>query len=87
MTFFQEWRKLIICIVLFMLLFGLQYFTDYDFSGTLKTLIDFALTLLGVSALRYSVLSTSERNALRNDLPKKPDEGYPDPMVRHPLDQ
>ena len=65
-SFIKEWKKLLICVVLFLLLFALQFFTGADFSGTQKTLLDFAMTLLGVNALRYSVLSGSERKVIQN---------------------
>lgn len=91
MNFFYEWRKLLICIGLFLLLFALQHFTGYDFSGPLNTLIQFSMTLLGVSAIRYSVLSTSERKVLNQNLPEEesgagaPQSG--DPELPHPDDQ
>ena len=86
MNFFYEWRKLLICIALFLMLFTLQHFTGYDFSGSLNTLIQFSMTLLGVSAVRYSILSTSERKALNNNLPSDQQE-IQDPMDKQPLDQ
>lgn len=91
MNFFYEWRKLLICIGLFLMLFALQHFTGYDFSGSLNTLIQFAMTLLGVSAVRYSILSTSERKALNEKLPAdETGAGAPqsgDPENPHRYDQ
>jgi len=68
MNVFYEWRKLIICIILFVLLFALQHFTGADFSGPIGSLIDYALVLLGIGALKNSILSTTERKTLRSKI-------------------
>lgn len=78
MTFLKEWKKLLICIALFLMLFALQHFTGFDFSGTIKALLDFAMTLLGVNAVRYSILSSSEREAINKNIKAEPPEDYPE---------
>lgn len=74
MSFYQEWKKTIWCVGLFVLLFALQYFTGSDFSSWTNTLLDLIMGTLGVGAVRYSILSGSERKLLKDNLPEKHDD-------------
>jgi hypothetical protein len=74
-NFFYEWRKLLLCVTIVIILSLLQHFFKTDFSDTIKDLISYCKVLLGAAALRYSVLSTSERKELNKDV-KEDDDNY-----------
>lgn len=88
MSFFEEYKKTIACLVLLIFLVVLQIVTGQDTSPWVKTLLE-ALTLAMVGGVaKYSVLSTSERNFLNSKVPKPPadEDDYDHPLIRNPGD-
>lgn len=66
--FIHEWKKLLACLVGIVFLLAITHFTGQDMTAWIKQLLDLLVLLLGAGAVKYSVLSTSERkNISRNN--------------------
>lgn len=63
----QEYRKMIICLFLLLVLFALQYATGNDLSEHINGFINLLLALLAGGAVKFSVLKTSERKLLSGE--------------------
>jgi hypothetical protein len=67
MNFIEEWKKFLACIVGIVFLLLITHFTGEDMMPWVRQLLDTLVVLLGASAVRYSVLKTSEREKLKGN--------------------
>jgi hypothetical protein len=61
MDWINEWKKLIACLVMLAVLFVIKYTGQGEMDLWISQLLDYIMVLLGAGAVKYSVLSTSER--------------------------
>lgn len=71
MSFLEEYKKMLACLVLLIFLVVLQYVTGQDMTGWIKQVLDVCMILLGAGAIKFSVLKTSERQLIKSKLPPK----------------
>lgn len=64
MTFFEEYKKFLVCLILVLILLLLQLTLGYNFDEEIRFVIWGAIGILGINSVRYSVLTTSERETL-----------------------
>lgn len=78
MSFLQEYKKMLTCLVFLIILLLVQYFTGRDLSTFINDLISGMTILLFGGAVKYSVLKTSERQMLNGESNEKSKSDYTD---------
>jgi len=63
-SFFQEYQKCILCFVFAVVLMCAQYFLKYDLNEIIRIILQIMAGGLGAGAIKYSVLPTSEKEAI-----------------------
>ncbi len=93
-NFLREYKKMLTCLVFLLILCTLQYLTGRDLSEFTNQVIGLMITLLGAGIVKYSVLKTSERDAIKGEVQKEsyryPDEVTPEdfnPGYKRPTKQ
>lgn len=61
MDWINEWKKLIACLVMLAVLFVIKANGQGEMDVWISQVLDYIMVLLGAGAVKYSVLSTSER--------------------------
>mgnify|MGYP001342134556 CR=1 FL=1 len=67
MKFIEEYKKFLACLLGIVFLLLIMHFTGQDMMPWVRQLLDTLIVLLGASAVRYSVLKTSEREKLKDN--------------------
>ena len=72
-TFFEEYKKFLLCLFFLILLLVVQAIFKHDFNDVINAVVNILVVMLGGGAVKFSVLKTSEREILNSSPVLNPD--------------
>lgn len=85
MNYLYEYKKMFTFLILLVFLICLQVFTGNDLSEWIRVVFEICTVLLGAGVVKNSVLRTSDRNFLNNNVIPELDPPYDgEPLVKPP---